>query len=104
MPVSLIDLYKTFIDVVNGDEPLTHEPEGISLYGLTENSGERDAVVVTFDQGDKAVVTKKWQFISYKGREGREYELYDKNVDPWNLNNVVEFNEDVQVALDAIDP
>lgn len=60
MPVTLIDLYKTFIDAVEGDQPLTHTPEGISLYGLTSNNDERDSVVVTFGEGHKAVVTEKW--------------------------------------------
>lgn len=86
-PVSLVDLYKTFVDII-GEEP-EYPLQGKNLADIA-NGGQRDPVVVYHKWG-KAVITEEWHLITYQRydyenfvykEQQNVFELYAKD-DPW---------------------
>ncbi|MEM9079074.1 MAG: sulfatase [Verrucomicrobiota bacterium] len=110
VPVSLIDLYPTFVDLC--DLPRRAVLEGVSLKPLLANVSlpvgeERVALSAVsrgkgkFDEPDAhafSVRSKSWRYIL--GPNGEE-ELYDHRVDPYELTNLAERPEfhEVKVLL-----
>lgn len=92
-PVSLIDLFPTFVDVtgVAADHPL----DGVSLLEVVEDDARKPVVV--YNNVGKAVITKDWHGIYYQKFDfntrtfapfSGEHELYDRKDDPWALDNI----------------
>ncbi len=85
VPVSLIDIYPTLLDLaaLEPDAAL----EGSSLSRLLENpASEPDrSALISYLPGNDAVRRGKWLYIRY--RDGGE-ELYDREADPGELTNL----------------
>jgi arylsulfatase A-like enzyme len=85
MPVSLIDIYPTLIELCG----LTPKPEldGISLVPLLKNPDAKwdRPALMTYMRGNHAVRDRRWRYIRYA--DGTE-ELYDHHKDPNEWTNV----------------
>lgn len=85
LPVSLIDIYPTLIDlcVLKGKGKV----DGASLVRLLEDpeaAWERPSVI-TCERGNHAVRSERWRYIRYN--DGTE-ELYDSSIDPHEWTNL----------------
>ena len=86
IPVSLLDLYPTLLDLCDIDGP--DGLEGLSLVPLLRvptAAADRHAVTV-FDRGNVSVRSSRWRYIRYA--DGSE-ELYDVASDPNEWRNLV---------------
>ncbi|VGO18092.1 sulfatase [Pontiella sulfatireligans] len=88
VPVSLIDIYPTIMELSNMDPP--HQLSGVSLLPLLENpNAKRSEPVVITNAGsgkDISVVKDHWHYISYG--DGSE-ELYDHRKDSKEWKNLL---------------
>ncbi|MEM8669065.1 MAG: sulfatase [Planctomycetota bacterium] len=85
--VSLIDMYPTFIDLCDLQNP-AQKLEGESLASaLAEPDSEpdRDVFLPHMNPGEYAIINRDWRYIRY-GSDGEE--LYDLQSDPNEWNNV----------------
>jgi arylsulfatase A-like enzyme len=83
-PVSLLDLYPTFVDLCG--LPARPDLEGQSLRPLLESSRASHApVVTTYWPGNHSVRDERWRYTKYV--DGGE-ELYDEKADPNEFHNL----------------
>jgi arylsulfatase A-like enzyme len=84
-PVSLINLYKTLVDLC--DLPELTGLDGVSMKPLLsdENAEWNQAVRVDYQPGNTCVYTEKWHYIRYA--DGTD-ELYDLEADPHEWENL----------------
>jgi len=94
VPVSLLDLYPTLIELCGLTE--RRELEGISLLPLLDNpESEWDRpALMTYGQGNHAVRSGRWRYIRYA--DGSE-ELYDHDSDPNEWHNLAGQAEMIQI-------
>ncbi|MCB2213328.1 sulfatase [bacterium] len=84
-PVNMLDLYPTLVDLCN--LPANPANEGQSLRPLLENpaSVREEPSIMTLEAGNHAVITEQWHYIHYANGDR---ELYDRNVDPQQWDNL----------------
>lgn len=87
VPVSLLDLYPTLVDLAGIAAPRTHRLEGVSLRRVLDADprGRGAPVVTTHGRGNHSVRDERWRYIRY--RNGEE-ELYDHHADPHEWRNL----------------
>jgi arylsulfatase A-like enzyme len=85
VPVSLLDIYPTLVDLCDLPDP--GHLEGQSLVPLLKEPHSRAdrGVVTTFGFMDHSIRTRRWRYIRY--RNGDE-ELYDHDHDPGEFHNL----------------
>ena len=91
-PVELLDIYPTLLDLAG--LPNNTKNEGRSLQPLMVNDDSdiswKKAAVTTFGLNNHAIVTEKYRYIRY---ENGEEELYDREKDPNEWDNLANINE-----------
>ncbi len=87
LPVELLDLYPTLLDLC--DLPANTKNEGESIRNLIEGKdmNHSNPAINTFGRNNHALVTEQYRYISYE--DGSE-ELYDREVDPNEWDNIAE--------------
>lgn len=93
-PVNLIDLYPTINDIAG--VPIKPELEGKSLLPLVRNPEAPwdDHTITTFASGNHAITTNRWRYIQYFDGSA---ELYDRQNDPNEWENLIHKNEHTTV-------
>lgn len=95
--VAMIDLAPTFVEVTNAS-PLV-DMDGVSLWGYaTKDVGQEDRAVLVQAGSSAPNPEKAWQFRGVRTDRytfvrwlrPRALELYDRSLDPWQLNNVAD--------------
>lgn len=88
VPVSLMDIYKTFQDYCNlGNAPLTIEADNIrNLIEAPATSSSGHYAVTSMNFKASSVQGSPWQLIQYNQDTAKE-ELYHRELDPWNGTN-----------------
>lgn len=96
MPVEMLDIYPTLIDLCG--LPKNETNEGRSIKSLIENPGEGidDFAVTTYGRNNHAVVSGGYRFIRYEN--GAE-ELYHRPTDPNEWNNIAAEKKSIEVKL-----
>ena len=84
-PVSLVDVYPTLLDLAG--LPAKKDNDGQSLVPLMKNPKRewKRPAIMTQGRGNHAVRSDRWRYIRYE--DGTE-ELYDHDVDPWEITNL----------------
>jgi len=93
-PVEMLDIYPTLIDLCG--LPVNNTNEGKSLKPLIENpaSGTGYYAITTYGRNNHAVVSKGFRYIQYE--DGSE-ELYNRNNDPNEWNNIAGIKENWEI-------
>ena len=112
-PVSLIDLYPTFMDMArtryedhaNGPAwPESIEGESLMPQLISDAPRERDWAFCEYN-GDRVITgtymlrRDRWKHVSYVGYEPQ---LYDLAADPWELHDVAKERPDVVAEMEGI--
>lgn len=85
-PVEMLDIYPTLLDLCG--LPANPKNEGLSLKSLMENPGSNTGyAITTYGRNNHAVVSNGYRYIHYE--DGSE-ELYNRNLDPNEWNNIAE--------------
>ncbi|RXP62692.1 hypothetical protein EC396_02950 [Lutibacter sp. HS1-25] len=89
IPVSLLDLYPTMMDLLAIEKPT--DLEGVSLTPFMENLSYNrvEPAIVTFEEGNISVRKNEWNFIQYKNNTE---ELYNHTSDPFEYTNIINKN------------
>lgn len=96
VPVNLIDLYPTLIELCNVQGP-THSLDGQSLAPCLGNplgNSEERSSLTMFEEGNSSLRTERWRFIQY---QSGEEELYDLENDPNEWTNLIASDEHVSI-------
>lgn len=85
--VSLVDIYPTLIDYCGLEPPLTHTLDGKSMVRLLKDPNEKwdHPSFTSYGIEYSTVRTENYRYCRYP--DGSE-ELYDRNVDPFELTNI----------------
>ena len=103
-PLHFIDIMPTLIELANGEYPSsykgenTHPLKGKSILPLVRGDRLDRSEALYFDwRIGQAIRTDDWKLVRH---QGRNWELYDMNMDRTETTNVVEDHPDVQVDLE----
>ena len=81
----LYDIYPTLCDLAGVEIPST--VTGISLTGSMLEAGGRDALMLAYNNLQRAVVADGWKYIIYNVEKMEHRQLFDLRHDPWEMDN-----------------
>ena len=85
LPVSLIDIYPTLMNLCGLDAPIMDGSDLVPLLSHERGDATRPPALMTWGLGNHSVRTAEWRLIRYA--DGAE-ELYDHRVDPFEWRNL----------------